>query len=67
MNELLTVAEAAALLRTTPAGVYARVARGALPEVVRDGSRVLFNARALRKRLGLSTIPPVGTGSERNQ
>lgn len=39
---LLTVPEAAALLRTTPKGVYTRIERRLLPGVVRDGRRVLL-------------------------
>ena len=39
---LLTVAEVAELLRTTPKAVYTRVERGLLPGVVRDGRRLLF-------------------------
>jgi excisionase family DNA binding protein len=35
---LLTVDEAAELLRATKAAVYARIERGLLPSVVRDGA-----------------------------
>lgn len=44
---LLTVEEVAAALRTTPKAVYALVARGELPGVVRYGRRLLFDASAL--------------------
>lgn len=51
--ELLTVEEAAFLLRTSTHAVYNMVSRGSIPEVVKLGTRVLFRAKALRKRLGL--------------
>ena len=38
---LLTVAEVAAVLRTSPKGVYAMVGRAQLPGVTRIGRRVL--------------------------
>ena len=44
---LLTVPEAAQLLRTTTRGVYAMVERRQLPGVVRIRRRVLFRAEAL--------------------
>jgi excisionase family DNA binding protein len=44
---LLTVPEAAHLLRTTPRGVYAMVERRQLPGVVRIRRRVLFRTEAL--------------------
>ena len=44
---LLTVPEAAELLRTTPRGVYAMVERRQLPGVVRIRRRVLFRTEAL--------------------
>lgn len=44
---LLTVPEAAHLLRTTPRGVYAMVERRQLPGVVRIRRRVLFRTAAL--------------------
>jgi excisionase family DNA binding protein len=44
---LLTVVEAAALLRTTRRAVYAMVERRQLPGVVRIRRRVLFRAAAL--------------------
>ena len=39
---LLTVDEAAALLRTTRKAIYARAERGQLPGVLRDGRRLLI-------------------------
>ena len=44
---LLTVPEAAQLLRTSPRGVYAMVERRQLPGVVRIRRRVLFRTQAL--------------------
>ena len=44
---LLTVPEAAQLLRTTPRSVYAMVERRQLPGVVRIRRRVLFRTEAL--------------------
>ena len=44
---LLTVPEAAQLLRTTTRGVYAMVERRQLPGVVRIRRRVLFRTEAL--------------------
>jgi len=44
---LLTVPEAARLLRTTTRGVYAMVERRQLPGVVRIRRRVLFRTAAL--------------------
>lgn len=38
---LMTVPEVAAFLRTTAKAVYARIERGLLPGVVRDGRRLL--------------------------
>ena len=39
---LLTVDEAAALLRTTREAIYARAERGQLPAAFRDGRRLLI-------------------------
>ena len=44
---LLTVAETAALLRTSRKAVYAMVERGQLPGVIRIGRRLLFRRDAL--------------------
>jgi excisionase family DNA binding protein len=52
--ELITVAEAAVLLRTSTKGVYTLVERGAQPGVTRVGRRVLIRAADLRKYLGLA-------------
>lgn len=52
--ELLTVAEVAALLRTTPEAIYARVERGNAPAgLYRDGRKILFRTHVLRAALGL--------------
>lgn len=45
--ELLTVGEVADWLRTTRKAIYAMVARGQLPGVVRIGRRVLFERQEL--------------------
>ncbi len=57
-HELLTVDETADLLRTSRKAVYALVERSAIPGVVRLGRRILFNAAALRRHLGLPARPP---------
>ena len=44
---LLTVAETAALLRTSRKAVYAMVERGQLPGVIRIGRRLLVRREAL--------------------
>ena len=44
---LLTVAETAALFRTSRKAVYAMVERGQLPGVIRIGRRLLFRRDAL--------------------
>ena len=48
---LLTPPEAARLLRTTVGAIYARVERGQMPGVVRQGRRVLFHRDAVRRVL----------------
>jgi excisionase family DNA binding protein len=48
---LLTVAEAAALLRTTPKAIYALVERGQLAGVRRLGRRVLIHREELLRSL----------------
>jgi excisionase family DNA binding protein len=57
-KELLTVEEAAELLRTSKKAIYTKVEQGSLPGVVRDGRRLLFNRAVLRRHLGLTTVPP---------
>ncbi len=47
---LLTVAEVAELLRTTPKGIYCMIARGQLP-VTRVGRRVLVRRDMLERAL----------------
>ena len=54
---LLTVAETATLLRTTPKAVYAMVERGALPGVTRLGRRVLVRSADLLDFLDHNTSP----------
>jgi excisionase family DNA binding protein len=54
---LLTVAETATLLRTTPKAVYAMVERGALPGVTRLGRRVLVRSTDLLDFLDHNTTP----------
>jgi excisionase family DNA binding protein len=54
---LLTVDEAAALLRTTPRAIYAMVARGQLPGVTRIRRRVLLRAEDLRHWLDQKRAP----------
>jgi excisionase family DNA binding protein len=49
---LLTVAETAALLRTTSKAVYTMAERGQLAGVVRLGRRLLFNRARLMASLG---------------
>lgn len=47
LPDLLTPDEVAALLRTTRKAVYAMIARGQLPGIVRLGRRVLFDRHEL--------------------
>jgi excisionase family DNA binding protein len=54
---LLTVDEAAALLRTTPRAIYAMVARGQLPGVTRIRRRVLLRAEDLLHWLDQKRAP----------
>jgi excisionase family DNA binding protein len=55
---LLTVAETAALLRTTPKAVYAMIERGQLAGVVRVGRRVLVDRVRLLAALGVLRSAP---------
>ncbi|MFN8179294.1 MAG: helix-turn-helix domain-containing protein [bacterium] len=50
---LLTVADAASLLRTTRGGIYAMAERGQLPGIVRIGRRLLVRRDAVFAWLGL--------------
>lgn len=43
----MTVSEVAELLRTTPKAIYARIERGLLPGVVKDGRRRLVERKVL--------------------
>ena len=54
---LLTVAEAAALLRTTRRAIYAMIERRQLPGVIRIGRRVLFRADDLLHWLDQKRAP----------
>ena len=54
---LLTVDEAASLLRTTRKAVYAMVGRRQLPGVVRLGRRVLIRTEVLLHSLSQSRAP----------
>jgi len=51
---LLTVDEAAALLRTSRTGIYAMAERAQIPAVVRIGRRLLFRRDELLGWLGLN-------------
>ncbi|MCC6667188.1 MAG: hypothetical protein IT375_25805 [Polyangiaceae bacterium] len=48
---LLLPAEVAGLLRTTDKAIYAKVERGLLAGVVRDGTRILFDRDVLLREL----------------
>jgi excisionase family DNA binding protein len=50
---LLTVDEAAALLRTTRSGIYAMAERAQVPGIVRIGRRLLFRRDELLEWLGV--------------
>jgi len=54
---LLTVPEAAQLLRTTARGVYAMVECRQVPGVVRIGRRVLFRTEALLHWVHQKSVP----------
>lgn len=51
LPRLLSVDEAAALLRTTRKAIYTDIARGKLPGVIRLGRRVLIDAAELLRWL----------------
>ena len=53
---LLTVKEAAELLRTTPKGIYTMAERKKLPGAVRVGSRLLVRSRDLLRSLGVTPV-----------
>jgi excisionase family DNA binding protein len=53
--ELLTVAETAALLRTSPKAIYSAIERDQLPGLVRVGRRVLFDRARLLASLGVAS------------
>jgi excisionase family DNA binding protein len=54
---LLTVGEAAELLRTTPRAIYVMVERRQLPGLIRIGRRVLFRADDLLDWLDQKRAP----------
>ena len=54
---LLTVAEVAAMLRTSPKGVYAMASRVQLPGVTRIGRRLLIDEDELVKWLRQRSAP----------
>ena len=54
---LLTVAESAALLRTTPKAIYAMIERGLMPGVTRIGRRVLVRSADLLDFLDHNRTP----------
>jgi len=54
---LFTVTETAELLRTSPKAIYAMVARGQLPGVIRIGRRLLFRRDALLDWLDQKDAP----------
>ena len=54
---LLTVAESAALLRTTPKAIYAMIERGVMPGVTRIGRRVLVRSADLLDFLDHNRTP----------
>jgi excisionase family DNA binding protein len=54
---LLTVDDVAALLRTTPKGIYIMAARGLLPGITRIGRRVLFRRDDLLHWLRQKSAP----------
>jgi excisionase family DNA binding protein len=63
-QSLMTVAEAAALLRTTAKAIYTMIERGQLPGVVRLGRRVLVRRADLRRHVGLDAVGSSQPGSQ---
>jgi excisionase family DNA binding protein len=61
MPVLLTVDEVASVIRKTPEALYAMVARGQLPGVVRIGRRVLVRQSDLLKWLDQKATPSPGS------
>ena len=57
LPDLLTVAEVATALRTTPKAVYAMVERGQLPGVVRLGRRLRVDGAALLRFINEGRAP----------
>jgi len=54
---LLTVAESAVLLRTTPKAIYAMIERGLMPGVTRIGRRILVRSTDLLDFLDHNRTP----------
>ncbi len=63
-HSLLTVPEAASLLRTTAKAIYTMIERGQLPGVVRLGRRVLVRRVDLRRHVGLELLSSTEPGSQ---
>ena len=61
MPALLTAADVAATLRSTPRAIYVMVARGQLPGVIRIGRRLLFQQEALLDWLDQKATPSPGS------
>lgn len=57
MPLLLTVAETAAILRTTPKAVYCMIQRGLMPGVTRVGRRILVRRAQLLDWLDHKSAP----------
>ncbi|WP_242333097.1 helix-turn-helix domain-containing protein [Anaeromyxobacter sp. SG66] len=65
LPKLLTVAEVAEVLRTTPKAVYGLVERGQIPGIHRVGRRLLFRQEALVQWLSEKSGTPSPEGSRR--
>jgi hypothetical protein len=59
----LTLDEASERLRLSPAALRKRAQRGTAPGAVKDGSRWLFDARALEAGLGATVDAPDNNGA----
>jgi len=65
LPQLDTVADVAAMLRTTPKAIYTMVERGQIPGVFRIGRRVLFRRDALLQWLSERSGAPSPDGDRR--